>query len=505
MTILIVDDFPPNRSLLKAVVEHGGFEVLEAADGLEALRLIESQSVDAIISDILMPKMDGYRLCTEVRRRERLDAVPFLFYTSTYTSPSDEALALTLGADKFIRKPVAGRVIVQTVRELLVAPRPQRRQIEPPPDMDLTAEYTLRLVEKLEEKNEELFARTQEAHGANERLRALISAAPVAIGSSDSEGVVRIWNPAAERIFGWKAEEILGRQVVDVVADLGGQFKGPQKVGDAPILGREKTLRRKDGAAVHAEMSISTIRDAEGNDAGRIAIFADLTERKQTEQALEKAKIRMETLSRQLLAIGEAERGRIARELHDEIGQGLTAAKLAIDAAKGTRDTAGLSLRLDDAVAVIEHLLQSVRRLALDLRPAGLDELGLVAALRAHLHSQGERAGLRVRFLADEVSRSSDPEIEIACFRVAQEAMTNVIRHAKATAVEMELRSHKKEVRLVIQDDGVGFDTGAAANSEESESFGLLSMRERTQLAGGRFSITSGAGLGTRIEAWFPW
>lgn len=505
MTILIVDDFQPNQTLLKAIFVHEGFDVIEAGDGIEALRLIESVPVDAITSDILMPNMDGYRLCTEVRRRERLDAVPFLFLTSTYTSPSDEALALSLGADRFLRKPIQGRAIVQAVRELLEAPRPVRRQVEPPPDIDLTAEYTQRLVEKLEEKNQELFERTQEAHGASERLRALISAAPVAICSSDSTGIVRIWNPAAERIFGWKAEEMAGRQMAEVFADVGSPFSGTQNGGNAPIREREKTLHRKDGADVRAEMSVSTIYDADGLDSGRIAIFADLTERKQTEEALEKAKVRMETLSRQLLAIGEAERGSIARELHDEIGQGLTAAKLAIEAAKGTHDAIGLSLRLDDAVAVIAHLLQSVRRLSLDLRPAGLDELGLVAALRAHLHSQAERAGLSVRFQADDVPRSRDAEIEIACFRVAQEAMTNVIRHARATTVEAELRRHEAGLRLVMQDDGAGFDTALAAGLEGDESFGLLSMRERVQLAGGRFLITSGAGRGTRVEAWFPW
>jgi PAS domain S-box-containing protein len=505
VTILIVDDFPPNRTLLKAVLVQEGFEVIEASDGIEALRLIESLPVDAIISDILMPNMDGYRLCTEVRRRERLDAVPFLFHTSTYTSHSDEALALSLGADRFIRKPIQARAIVHAVRDALDAPRPVRRQIEPPPDIDLTAEYTQRLIEKLEEKNQELFGRTQEAHGASERLRALISAAPVAICSSDAGGIVRIWNPAAERIFGWKAGEIVGRQMAEVFADLGGPLNGPRNGGGAPIQVIEKTLRRKDSAAVHAEMSVSTIYDADGIDSGRIAIFADFTERKKTREALEKAKVRMETLSRQLLAIGEAERLRIARELHDEIGQGLTAAKLAIEAAKGTHDAIGLSLRLDDAVALIGQLLQSVRRLSLDLRPAGLDELGLVATLRAHLHSQAERVGLRVRFLADEVPRSRDAEIDIACFRVAQEAMTNIIRHARATAVEAELRCHEAGVRLVMHDNGVGFDTGPGAGLEGGESFGLLSMRERVQLAGGRFLITSGAGRGTRVEAWFPW
>lgn len=505
MIILIVDDFPSNRNLLNAIFSHEGFHVLEAADGAEALHVLERERVDVILSDVLMPNVDGYRLCSEVRKRKHLDSVPFLFHTSTYTSSSDEAFALTLGADKFIRKPVSARTVINAVRELLAAERPVRRSIELPADDNLTAEYTQRLVAKLEEKNKELFERTQEAHGTSEKLRALILGAPVAISSCDADMIIEVWNPAAERIFCWKAEEVIGRPVTEVMAQLGSEVP-PFDAGGGPTLrGIAATMRARDGSVVHAEVSVSPVFDSEGNFAGRIAIFVDVTERKMAEEALEKAKQRMESLSRQLLAIGEAERRRIARELHDEIGQGLTAAKIAIESAKVTGDAAARSLRLDDGIAVIEHLLQSVRTLSLDLRPAALDELGLVATLRAYIPSQAARAGIKTRFEADTLPPSGNGEAEIACFRVVQEAMTNVIRHAKATSVEIDLRRHGDEVRLLFQDDGAGFDVALATAGTGSHSFGLLSMRERTQLAGGRFLITSASGQGTRIEATFPW
>lgn len=502
MTILIVDDFNGNRALLRTIFSHAGFEVLEAADGIEALRVIEREPVDIVLSDILMPNMDGYRLCTEIRQKDHLHHVPFLFYTSTYTSPSDEALALSLGADGFIRKPVPTRYLIENVRNALSAPRPVRETARPPEDLDLTAEYTQRLVEKLEEKNEELFARTQEARGMSDQLNALILAAPVAIVSFDSGGVIQTWNPAAERIFGWTEAEVKGRTPAQAGIELDEQV--PPERGTNQVL--ELTRRRRDGSVAHVELSAAPLHDAEGNAAGRMAVFADITERKKTEEALEKAKASLEVLSRRLLATGEAELRRIARELHDEIGQGLTAAKLEIEAARGTADPAALSLRLDDCVAVIDHLLQSVRTLSLDLHPASLDELGLVAALRAHVQAQAARARLSMLFEADELPRSRNAEVEIACFRVVQEAVTNIIRHAGATAVEIELRHEKGEVRLVVQDNGVGFDTALAnTRAEQGMSFGLLSMRERAQLAGGRFFCSSVAGRGTRIEAYLPW
>src|SRR5207248_2446816 len=130
--------------------------------------------------------------------------------------------------------------------------------------------------------------------------------------------------------------------------------------------------------------------------------------------------------------------------------------------AKKLTDPAALSLRLDDTLALIEHLLQSVRTLSLHLRPALLDEIGLVPALRAHVNTQARRAGLTVRFDADDLIQRLHPIVEIACFRVAQEALTNVIRHSHGKFIEIELHCPESELQLILRDDGIGFDAAAA-------------------------------------------
>src|ERR1700742_1734461 len=109
MNVLIVDDILTNRKLLKALLEAESMTVFSAHDGIDALKILEQEKVDAIISDILMPRMDGYRLCVEVRRNEKLKALPFIFYTSTYTSPGDEKTAMAIGADLFLRRPSGSR------------------------------------------------------------------------------------------------------------------------------------------------------------------------------------------------------------------------------------------------------------------------------------------------------------------------------------------------------------------------------------------------------------
>jgi signal transduction histidine kinase len=155
--ILIVDDHDTNRKLLRAVFEAEQYDVFEAADGVEALALLEREPIGAIISDILMPRMDGYRLCYEVRTSKRFCWLPFIIYTDTYTSPTDEKTGLDLGADRFLRKPLAANEILAIVRALLEQPcREPFGDIPPPQGLELMKEYSEALVRKLEQKNSKL-------------------------------------------------------------------------------------------------------------------------------------------------------------------------------------------------------------------------------------------------------------------------------------------------------------------------------------------------------------
>ncbi len=218
------------------------------------------------------------------------------------------------------------------------------------------------------------------------------------------------------------------------------------------------------------------------------------------------ARARLQKISHRLVEVQEAERRRIARELHDEVGQALTAVKINLQAAiQHQLDAAVIAGRLHDSIAVVERALQQVRNISLDLRPSLLDDLGLVAALRWYLDNQAQRAGLTARFSATPADLRLPADVETACYRVAQEAITNVIRHAHATQIEVGLRSTGHGARLVIRDDGVGFDVAAALErASHGESLGLLGLQERAAMAGGRVDIVSVPGTGTEVRAWFP-
>lgn len=210
---------------------------------------------------------------------------------------------------------------------------------------------------------------------------------------------------------------------------------------------------------------------------------------------------RLRALSRQLMEIQENERHRIARELHDEIGQSLTAVKINIESSRRVPDQSTAKLYLDDSIAIIERLIQQVRTLSLELRPSLLDDLGLESALRWYLARQAERAGFAAELIADSLAAHLPPEIETACFRVAQEALTNVVRHAHASRVVVELRQRGSTLRLSIRDDGVGFDVQAAAHGA---NLGLVGMQERVLLVDGKLTIESAPGHGTTVRVRLP-
>jgi signal transduction histidine kinase len=234
-------------------------------------------------------------------------------------------------------------------------------------------------------------------------------------------------------------------------------------------------------------------RDEAGHISSVLHIGHDITERKHAGEMLQ-------TFPRRLIEVQEAERRRVARELHDEIGQALTAIKLNLQAVEQSADTLPLAPQLNESVGIIDRALQQVGDLSFDLRPSLLDDLGLMAALRWYVDREAQRAGLIPEFVADLLETRLPPELETAFFRITQEALTNVVRHAQARRVWVELRQRGSELHLVVRDDGIGFDVSAV---RRDVSLGLQGMQERALILGGEIEIKSAPSRGTEIHVWF--
>lgn len=228
-------------------------------------------------------------------------------------------------------------------------------------------------------------------------------------------------------------------------------------------------------------------------------------ERKLAEARRREYSQKLQVLSRRLVEVQESERRNIARELHDEIGQALTVMQLNLQAMLQLPGTEVLTPRLHENLKVVERVLEQVHDISLNLRPSILDDLGLEPALRWYTERQAALVELKVEFHADPLEQRLDAVIETECFRVAQEALTNVVRHAQAKVVSVELRRENNQLHLRVHDDGMGFDVAAVREKAVlGASLGLLSMEERAALAGGGLEFTSSPNRGSEVHAWFP-
>jgi PAS domain S-box-containing protein len=246
------------------------------------------------------------------------------------------------------------------------------------------------------------------------------------------------------------------------------------------------------------------VRNEEGRLKRVVGLASDVTEAKMIENELRQANERLQMLSRRLYEVQETERRHLARELHDEVGQALTAAKINLNTVANTAGPQAAAL-LAETGSILDGLREQVRAISLDLRPSLLDDLGLVPALRSLLDQQTRRAGLAPHFSAVGVPEVLDSETQTVCFRIAQEALTNTLRHAQARAVSLELRLDGDELQLTITDNGTGFAMQAfEEDPHAARTFGLMGIKERAELAGGKALILSAPGTGTMVDVRLP-
>ena len=227
-------------------------------------------------------------------------------------------------------------------------------------------------------------------------------------------------------------------------------------------------------------------------------MMTNLEQLQQAQDGLHASHERSRSLSRRLMEQQEHDRGALARELHDQLGQSLVAIFLNLQAIKGELPPA-LRARVPESMRIIQEMIEQVQTLAFELRPSILDEVGLVEALRNLVRRHGERAGVRATLTATPADARAPVEIETACFRIVQEALSNVARHARARHVEVTLTAEDGALEVTVRDAGVGFNVARLRTS-----LGLVGMGERADFAGGRLDIESAAGAGTTLRARFP-
>jgi PAS domain S-box-containing protein len=377
-----------------------------------------------------------------------------------------------------------------------------------------TSIYNERLYKKVRNQKDELSEqnaerkRTEEAlRQSEERFRVISEQSLMGIYMIKNERFKYV-NPKLAEMFGRSVEEMLSLpSFFDVIAKnerlMVAEHMRLRLEGRISGLHYSFHGQRKDGGLFVLEAH-GTKAELNGEPV-ILGTAQDISERERDEEELKRTTEQLQTLSRRLLELQESERRHIARELHDEIGQALTALKINLQAVQRMANSTSFSPRLTDSIGIVDKTLRQVRNLSLDLRPSMLDDLGLFAALRWYSDQQAQRAGLRIQFSATPMEMRLDPALETACFRVAQEALTNVVRHAEAQSVTIELKVTGQVLHLVIRDDGIGFGMEEMReHAVAGSSLGLLGMEERASLIGGSVELKTAPGMGTEVHAWFP-
>ncbi len=369
--ILIVDDTPANLGVIVSYLESYGFGIRIARSGEMALKRVQYDLPDIILLDILMPGMDGFETCRQLKALEGARDIPVIFMTSL-TGIEDKVKGFEAGAVDYVTKPLDQQEVLARIRIHL-------RQ------RDLTL--------SLQEKNQLLETSSQ-------------------------------------------------------------------------------------------------------------------VERSRLFDAINQQREQLRALNQKLTQAQEAERQQLARELHDELGQALTAITINLTTVAQELPSGcapGLSDRLQEAIALANQTLEQVRELSFNLRPAMLDDLGLGPALSWYVKRCAQRTNLDLQLDVSDLQERLPPEVETALYRVVQEALTNVIRHARASAVQIRLECETTVVRAQVEDDGQGFDVIQVLNRQRPQhGIGLLGMRERITLLGGTFSLHSAPGQGTRLALEIP-
>lgn len=361
----------------------------------------------------------------------------------------------------------------------------------------------------------EMAERLRAEHELGERevlLHGLFERAPDAILAVGSDGRVIRANARVHALFGWEPEEIVGSPVETLLPESYRSRHGEHRrdYSDRPRLrpmgaGLDLYGRRKDGSEFPVDIMLSPLESASGPMV--IAIVRDITGRKKVEEQLRRTGEQLRALAAREQDVREHERTRMAREVHDELGQSLTGLKMELAwtgrQLAGSPDAAAATLgtRVKSLTALIDGMIEAVRRIASDLRPGVLDDLGLVAAIEWQARDFEQRTGIACTLTAPADDIPIERDAATAAFRIFQEILTNVARHSRGSNVEASLSTEGKNFVLEVKDDGRGITDNELAGRG---SLGLLGMRERAVVFGGDVKVVAGPGKGTTVTVTLP-
>jgi PAS domain S-box-containing protein len=539
--ILIVDDRYENRYMIESLLKGNDFSFMSANNGIEALDIAHQTPPDLVISDILMPVMDGFTLCKEWRKDKLLKKIPFIFYTAAYTNPEDIRYALRLGADRVLIKPQESEEFMAEIRQVLhefESGEINASQDSEKNELDSLREYNAILFRKLEDKlfqielnerklkrySSELDQYIQDLKNAEDnvnRMHNLVNNLTEFLNIPsllwDEEFRIQKVNRGFELFTGFKENETIGKSLAFLLAEEPFISKLRRKISEDNYDPVEATILTRKGLKKKAVWNLSSFINEERKKIISALILTDemhssgmflqnnfvknhLEEKiKNRTRELENSREQLRGLSSHLQNIREEERKHVAREIHDELGHLLTALKLDMEGLinGNNHPEENFKEKVLPLIDIIDAAIDSVKTIATDLRPAILDNFGLLPAMEWQIQQFRIRTKMECETEFDLQGYEFNNEDSTAIFRIFQEILTNISRHAKATKIWVAFKKEKETFQLIVKDNGSGFEVNKVS---KIHSFGLLGMSERALSMGGQLTIESLKDIGTTVK-----
>jgi len=515
VNILMVDDQPAKLLSYEAILGELGENLIKATSGKEALDYLLKTDVAVVLMDVSMPDIDGFELAAMVREHPRFHRTPIIFISAVHLTDLDRLKGYERGAVDYISVPVVPELLRAKVSVFTELHR-KTRELEA-----LNRELELRVLERTQELEkkagvlEQLNVTLAQKH---QELDAIVQTAPDIIFSSQSEGAREY---LSERFYEFtgspsgSANGVAWMQYVhpDDVERIKEDWAQCVESGDR--YESEYRLRAQGGEYRWFRARAIPLRDPQGRVLRWYGTCSDIHDSKLLEQSIREDAVALEhvvyqrtealrRLSSRLMTLQDEERRRIARELHDSLGQELVSAKMTLDRVLQGTAVQSWESAVDEASTSIDRAIQQVRTLSHLLHPPLLDEVGLVSALRWYLEGITKRSGIEISLEVEPVDFPRlTAELETAMFRVVQEALTNVFRHSQASQGWVTLTQEENHVSVVVRDNGKGLGEDTTRLQPSGLGVGIGGMRQRIEEFGGDLRLTN-ANPGTIVEVVIP-
>lgn len=481
--VLLVEDSQDDADLILLELNQAVFSVTSARveTGAEMRAAMRDGRWDVVISDFNLPQFSAHGALA-VLREAGVD-IPLIIVSGCIGEERAVAL-MKEGASDFVMKDRSARLVPVIERELReAAARREHHQVQ------------------------------QALHESEKLLSGITASLGEGLFVLNDGGRLLFMNPEAERLLGWTESELFYREVHRII-HFQKQDGTPLPESCCGVLGvlrnggvcrtDDDVFWRKDGTPMPVSIVASAIVE-DGKVIAAVVAFQDVSRRKQAERDLLESREQLRELLSCAQTVREEERTRIARELHDELGQMLTGVKLDATwlATRLSGEQPDVMNKIDSMSKLIDETLDAMRRVAADLRPVMLDDLGLAAAVEWLVEDFGERTGVSIQLEMDQCqdADSLDAKLSTDVFRIVQECLTNAARHSQAGQMLVSLECHDGKLLLMVSDNGKGM---ASTGENKGNSLGILGMRERTRSLGGTFYLFSIPGEGATVLAIIP-